>query len=129
MKKLLLAAAVLSTLSVAVPAAAQSRGYRPDPLHQRFENLENRIERGIDRGAIDRREAQHLRGEFRQLVRLDAQYRRDGLSRWEVSDLERRVDGLSARIRYERRDNDHRGDHRGDYRDDRGRDRYDRRGY
>ena len=107
MKKFLLAAGALSVLAIGAPAAAQSWGGY-DPIHQRFQRLETRIERGIDRGLITRREAQALRWEFRQLVNLDARYRHDGLSRWEATDLERRIEGLSARIRYERRESRHR---------------------
>ena len=127
MKKFLLAAGALSVLAIGAPAAAQSWGGY-DPIHQRFQRLETRIERGVDRGMITRREAQALRWEFRQLVNLDARYRHDGLSRWEATDLERRIEGLSARIRYERRDGDQRyGERYGDRYDDRYEDRRDDR--
>jgi hypothetical protein len=117
MKKVLLAAGAFSALAIALPAAAQP--YRGgDAVHQRFRNLEQRIERGVDRGLLNRREAIRLRAEFRQLVNLDARYRYDGLSRWEHQDLMRRVDNLSARVRYERRDDDRRGDGRYDGRYD-----------
>ena len=45
-------------------------------------------------------------GEPISLARLEARYRRDGLSQWERADLDRRFDRLSAQIRYERRDRD-----------------------
>ena len=113
MKKVLLAAGAFAALAVALPAAAQPY-YGGDGLHHRFAQLEQRIERGAQRGALDRREALRLRQDFRMLVRLDGQYRRDGLSRWEFQDLSRRVDALQARIRFERRDDDRRwDDHRG----------------
>ena len=57
---------------------------------------------------LARREARGLRYEFNQLARLEAHYRRNGLSRWERQDLDRRFDILEARIRYERRDRDDR---------------------
>ena len=137
MKKMLLAAGAFSALAIAMPAAAQSWG--GDSIHHRFQQLENRIERGAQRGVLTRGEARNLRMEFRQLVNLDARYRRDGLNRWEFTDLQRRIDSLQMRIRYERRDDDQRwdrddrrghdqrwdrDDRRGhDDRDDRGRDR------
>ena len=121
MKKMLLAAGAFSALAIALPAAAQSGG--GDPIHQRFRQLEERIERGAERGRLTRQEVRTLRIEFRQLVNLDARYRRDGLSRWEFSDLSRRIDHLQSRIRYERRD----GDDRWDGRDGRGRDGRDNR--
>ena len=127
MKKVLLAAGAFSALAIALPAAAQPY-YGGDGIHQRFSQLERRIERGIERGALDRREAQGLRMEFRSLVRLDAQYRRDGLSRWEHQDLTRRIENLSARVRYERRDDDRRYGDRYDDRRDGWDDRDDRRG-
>jgi hypothetical protein len=116
MKKFLLAAGALSALGIAAPAAAQSWGGY-DQIHQRFERLEQRIERGAESGRITRGELRNLRMEFRQLVNLDARYRRDGLNRWEAEDLMRRADGLSARIRYERRDDDRRYGERYDDRD------------
>ena len=118
MNKMLLAAGAFSALAIALPAAAQSWG--GDPIHQRFRQLEERIERGAERGRLTRQEVRSLRIEFRQLVNLDARYRRDGLNRWEFSDLNRRIDHLQARVRYERRDGDDRWDGRG--RDGRGRD-------
>ena len=130
MKQLLFAAGAVSALAIALPAAAQGYGGGYDPIHQQFQRLETRIERGAERGVLTRGEAQRLRSEFRQLVRLDSQYRRDGLSRWEYADLDRRVQALTARGRYERRDDDRRyGRNDGHERyDDRGRDRdHDRR--
>ena len=53
-------------------------------------------------------EAARLRSEFGSLVRLEANYRRGGLSRWERDDLNRRFDRLAAQIRNERRDGDNR---------------------
>jgi len=133
-KKLLIPAIALAATSIALPAAAQSfsvsigtqrapayapayapgYGYGYDrndryernwvPINQRFRQLDRRIDQGVRNGQLSRREAQGLRREFNQLVRLEAQYRRNGLSRWERQDLDRRFDALEARIRYERRD-------------------------
>jgi len=130
-KKLLIPAIALAATSVALPAAAQSfsvsigttrapayaPGYAPGygydryerdwvSINQRQRQLDRRIDQGVRNGQLTRREAQSLRREFNQLARLEAQYRRNGLSRWERQDLDRRFDALEARIRYERRDRD-----------------------
>ena len=115
MKKVLLTVAAAATLATALPAAAQSYGPQRHgyggwtPIEQRIDRLDNRIDRGVERGAITRREAFVLRTQLRDLVRLSRHYARDGLNRWEREDLDRRFDGLSARIRFERRDDDRRG--------------------
>jgi len=131
-KKVLIPALALVAASVALPAAAQSYGpgrdyrdhdryersdYGWQSINQRQAQLDRRIDRGVRNGQLTRREAGRLRSEFASLVRLEAQYRRGGLNRWERADLDDRFDRLEARIRYERRDDDRRG------RD------YDRRGY
>jgi len=123
-KKMIVPALVLAATSVAaLPAAAQSwghndrghdRGYENagyghwQSINQRQDALDRRIDRGVRNGSLSRREASRLRGEFYSLARLEASYRRGGLSGWERADLDRRFDRLSAQIRYERRDRDDR---------------------
>lgn len=68
------------------------------PINQRQRQLDNRIDRGIRSGALDRREAFALRAEFRQIADLEARYRRGGLSYQERRDLDRRFDRLDARL-------------------------------
>ena len=122
MKKALVPALALVAASVAIPAAAQSyhgpsrgavhhAGYGGwQSIDQRQANLDRRIDRGVRNGDLSRREAGRLRGEFSSLLRLEANYRRGGLTRWERADLNRRFDRLSAQIRQERRDwNNRRG--------------------
>ena len=122
MKKALVPALALVAASVAIPAAAQSyhgpsrgaahhAGYGGwQSINQRQANLDRRIDRGVRNGDLSRREAGRLRGEFSSLLRLEANYRRGGLTRWERADLDRRFDRLSAHIRQERRDwNNRRG--------------------
>jgi hypothetical protein len=100
MKKLILAAVSLGLSAAAVPASAQAW----QNINQRQARLDQRIEQGVRNGALTRPEARRLRAEFNQLVRLENRYRVGGLSRWERSDLSRRFDALSARVRYERND-------------------------
>ncbi|MBX3477481.1 MAG: hypothetical protein KF910_07725 [Brevundimonas sp.] len=119
-KTFLIPALVVAAASVAVPAAAQSYGHGPargpaashsgpgygawQPINQRQRALNARIDMGVRAGQISRREAVRLRSEFNQIVRLEAQYRRGGLTAWERADLDRRMDRLSAQIRSESRD-------------------------
>ncbi len=109
MKTFLAMAAAVGALTLAAPAAAQSYGGW-QPINQRQAQLDHRIDQGVRNGALTRREASNLRAEFNQIARIEADYRRNGLSAWERADLDRRFDNLSARIRYERND---RQDNRG----------------
>ncbi|AYG94192.1 hypothetical protein D8I30_02570 [Brevundimonas naejangsanensis] len=121
MKKLLIPALAVAVVSAALPAAAQSydrhgpsrgHGYEQDyrgwqSITQRKYNLDRRIDRGVETRRLSRREAARLRDELNSLVRLERDYMRGGLTRWERQDLDRRYDRLSAKVRYE--SNDHNG--------------------
>jgi hypothetical protein len=73
--------------------------------------LDRRIDAGVRDGTLSRREAMRLRGEFRDIVRIEARYRATGgLQGWERPDLDRRFDQLSGQIRTERADRDNRAD-------------------
>ena len=133
MKKVILSLAAVAALAAALPAAAQpygnayghQRGYDQrawTPIEVRLERLQDRIQRGVERGQLTRREAQAIRYEFRDLVQRERAYSRNGLTWQERADLDARFERLNARVRWERRD----GEDRGDHRDDR---RYDRRAY
>lgn len=74
------------------------------PINQRQRQLDARIDAGIRDGSLTRAEAARLRAEFQQIVRLEANYRRNGLSRSERADLDRRMDRLAAIIQAERND-------------------------
>jgi hypothetical protein len=87
----------------ALPSIASAQPWQS--IDARQANLERRIDQGVRHGDLTRPEAMRLRGEFRDLARLERQYRRDGLSPWERRDLDRRFDRLSNRIYAERHDN------------------------
>lgn len=108
MKKTLLLAAAAATLALSAPAASAQAGWQP--INARQANLEQRIDMGVRNGSLTRNEAVQLRSEYNGIARLEAQYRRNGLSRAEMADLDRRFDALSQRIRYERHDRQDRGD-------------------
>lgn len=111
MKKTLISIAAVSTLAAAaLPAMASAAPW--SNINQRQASLDRQIDQGVRSGALTRREAVNLRSEFRQLVRLEDRYRRGGLNSWERSDLNRRFDALSARIRIAKHD---RQDHRYGY--------------
>ena len=78
-------------------------------INQRQAQFDRRIDQGIRNRSITRNEAIRLRGEFRDIARLENRYRANGLSNWERADLDRRFDSLSARIRWERNDGDRYG--------------------
>jgi len=100
---MLVAAAALA--STAVPALAAPW----QSINQRQASLDARIDRGVRNGALTRPEAVRLRSEFRYIANLEARYRAtNGLQQWEVTDLDRRFNALSARIRVQKNDNDQR---------------------
>lgn len=103
MKKILIPIVAVSALAAAtVPAVASAA-----TVNQRQAQLEHRIDVGMRNGSLTRSEAYRLRADLRQTARLEAQYRRGGLSGWERADLDRRFDRISAQIRYERHDRDY----------------------
>jgi hypothetical protein len=107
MKKMLLSIAAVSAVAAAtVPAIASAQPYHGQG-GDRVARLDQRIDMGIRSGGLNRNEAWRLKGDLRETARLEARYSRDGLSRWERADLDRRFDRISAQIRVERRDRDY----------------------
>jgi hypothetical protein len=104
MKRVLLTVAAASAVLVSLPVAANAAPWQS--INQRQANLERRIDQGVRRGDLTRPEAVRLRAEFRDLERLERNYRYSGggLTRWEREDLDRRFDRLSHRIYAERHD-------------------------
>ena len=120
MKKALIPVLAIAAASVAVPAAAQN--YDRYDRHDRYEQnrggwqsisnrkhqLDRRIDVGMRNGSLSRREGRRLENALHQLVRLERNYMRGGLTRWERNDLDRRYDRLAVQVRIERRDRDNR---------------------
>jgi Ni/Co efflux regulator RcnB len=106
MKKFLIAAVAAATLTTGFAGAAQAAPWMS--INARQAMLEQRINVAQRTHRISYREAQGIRAQFRQIARLEANYRRSrpGLTNWERADLDRRFDALSGRIRYESRDRD-----------------------
>ncbi|MGF1549417.1 MAG: hypothetical protein ACFBQW_02620 [Sphingomonadaceae bacterium] len=139
MRKLMIAAALVSTTALAVPAAAHPdhRGshygrydYRDAGIERRLGRIQWQIRRAFERRWLTRHEARRL---DRELDRIAQRYRhaqRYGLNRHERNRLHRQLERLERRVRHEARDRDRRWRNRDRWdrydRWDR-RDRYDRR--
>ncbi len=133
MKKALIPVLAIAAASVAVPAMAQDYGRHDRDRYERYDRddrrdrgdryenqgrwqsiaqrkyqLDRRIDVGLRNGSLSRREATRLSTALNSLVRLERNYMRGGLTRWERSDLDRRYDRLAIEIRAERRDRDNR---------------------
>jgi hypothetical protein len=80
-------------------------------INARQDRIEMKINQGIRSGALTRREAMQLRGQFRAIANLEARYRasRPGLTMAERRDLDRRFDSLERSIRIQKNDRDTRG--------------------
>lgn len=101
--------ASLGLALAAAPAVADAQAWNNwQPINARQANLDRRIDMGVRNGALTRAEAGRLRAEFRGIAQLEHRYRAGGLNTWERRDLDRRFDLLSARIRYDRHDRQHR---------------------
>lgn len=126
MKALLASAAIMASMlaigTSAAPAAAQSyqggwngnefwRGASADPW-ERIQFLQQRVDRGVSDGSLDRREAQRTQWRLRQ-IRQDAwrMRRRDGgrLSGRDAADLQARLDELGRNLRWMRHNNNYGG--------------------
>jgi hypothetical protein len=110
MKRVILSLIAAASLAgAAVPAFAQ--GPRPSdwqPLAERQDSIEHRIDDGVRSGQLTRREARSLHDQFRGLLRLEARYRHDGMTAGERADLERRYDALSDRVRFDKHNDEFR---------------------
>ncbi len=112
MKTLTLALVGASALTL-MAGAAQAQSWMP--INTRQAMLDARIDEGVRSGELTRNEAMRLRGEFRDIARLEARYRGGGLSDWERRDLDTRFDRLASRIHLQKHDAQQRGD--ADWRD------------
>ena len=98
MKKIALSIAALAALSAgAAPAMAQTRGSN---LDDRIETLQQQLQRGVQRGAISRNEAQPLRERLRTLTRLERHYARGGFTGAEQRILQLRIQKLRQQIQF-----------------------------
>jgi hypothetical protein len=117
MKKLLTISAAVSALAIAAPAAAQSwnqdysnqnrsnQGYANANaggsvgMSNRIEQLQARLQAGVQSGVITRQEAQSIRPQLRQLRDLERRYSVNGLSQQERQDLQYRLRTVRQQLR------------------------------
>lgn len=123
MKKIILTALAAAALTATAGAASAQPGYgshndsrydqrshydrdgrydqtrwNRDFVNRRQAELDRQIDVGIRRGTLTRAEATRMRSQFRDIARLEARYRHNGLSRSELAELDRRLDALETRI-------------------------------
>lgn len=78
---------------------ARGYGYAPRDLHYRAQALSQHIDRLAWSGGVDRWAARDLAREMNQYQRLEYRYARNGLSRAEYRDLDRRLDRIEYQLR------------------------------
>lgn len=117
-RKALLPVLAASAVMVSTPALAQNfsisfgigspgysqsygysaRGYAPQNLHYRARVLSQHIDRLAWSRGVHPREARALTREMNRYQRLEYRYARNGLSRAEYRDLDRRLDRIQYRL-------------------------------
>jgi hypothetical protein len=99
MRKALIALAAGGALAAAaLPALAQS--YDPGTA-QREDNIRSGIDRHADAGDLNYDQATRLRRELSQIVDLDQRYQSDGMTDWQVRDINSRLSLLASRLNYD----------------------------
>jgi hypothetical protein len=84
--------------AAAMPALAQSYDVN---TAQREDNIRSRIDRHADAGDLSYGQATRLRRELSQIVDLDQRYQEDGMTDWQIRDLNSRLSLLSSRVNYD----------------------------
>lgn len=115
MRKILFSIAAVSALAVGAPAAAQysngiyqdrssgdyqTRGYGNGGVEVRVDQLQARLQAGVQSGLINSQEANRLYAQLQQLNQVERQYSRNGINLRERQDLQMRIRNLSQQIRY-----------------------------
>ena len=104
MRRQLLSLLAATTIAAGIPAVASAQTWLR--MDQREYQLDQRIDAGVRSGQLTASEASQLRAEFRNLMILEDQYMRNGLTLSERADLDRRFDLLENRVMYDRRDSE-----------------------
>src|SRR5579884_3036543 len=84
----------------AVASSALAQSYDVG-VAQREDTLRDRINSHYREGELTPSQAARLRSELGQIVDLDARYQADGMSGWQVRDLNSRLSLLSSRLNYD----------------------------
>lgn len=110
MKKFMLALAATAGALVSLSGTAQAAPWQS--IDQREARLEIQIRQGVRSGALTRPEAVRLENRLHSLQRLEANFRRGGLTIAERRVLDQRFDALARSIRIQLADRQFRGNHR-----------------
>lgn len=105
MKKFLLTMTALAGLAAVAPAPAQyvtsnTQVWSGVDIHNRIAALENRLDAGMQSGAINGSEESNLRVQLDNLRRLEAQYDDNGLTWQERRDLQTRILATQDQFQY-----------------------------
>ena len=92
----LMAGAAMATAAAPVLAQVYDAG-----TAQREDSIRLRIDDSVRDGDLSPGQAARLRGELREIVDLDARYQDDGMSDWQMRDLNSRLSLLGARLNHE----------------------------
>lgn len=107
MRTLILSLVAASAVAASMPAAAQAWRLQPrvqTQIRADINQLQNQVQRAAQRRTISQREAVALRRQSVDLRQMLAQYSRNGLTRQEVTTLERGINQVRQNLRLERRD-------------------------
>lgn len=75
---------------------------------RRGDRIDHRIDQGVRSGRLTRSEAGRLYAELNWIAAAERRAARNGLSRYERQELDRRYDRLSGRVQWEKRDGERR---------------------
>ena len=100
MNKLLLAGAALCTFAATAPTSAKYLDRIDAGIDNRISQLQTQLRKGVREGKIDRREARPLRAQLRELTLVEREYRDDGFSRQEQTELDRRMAAVDDQMRF-----------------------------
>ena len=107
MRKVILSLVAITATSVAVPSLAQNQhnyqnqgsSYANDNVSVRIRQLDTRLQDGVRRGSITRREARPIRLDIQRLSYLERQYGANGLTGQERATLQQRIRTVRQQIR------------------------------
>ncbi len=102
MKKTILTLAATAAALTGLTGTANAAPF--GNVNQKEAQITQRINQGVRSGALTRGEARTLQIRLAQIQRLEQVYRRGGLNLRERSDLNRRLDALSASVRVNKHD-------------------------
>ncbi len=107
-KMALMSALAATAVAFAAPAAAQSYARMDDgqQINAREGQLVARLSQVNQTGELTNQEIAALRRQVADFRSMEQRYRANGLSRWEVSELNRLLDGIHYNLNRQRSDRD-----------------------